>query len=89
MKKNIFFLGAGNMAESILAALLQNKVFEPYDVTLYDVSEERMEHMIRNYGVIAALDPAAGLADADILLLAVRPQDLPQVRWVKDAEKKG
>ncbi|MBR3718893.1 MAG: pyrroline-5-carboxylate reductase [Firmicutes bacterium] len=88
MKKNIFFLGAGNMAESILAALLQNKVFEPYDVTVYDVSEDRMEHMIQNYGVIAALDPAAGLADADILLLAVRPQDLPQVRWVKDAEKK-
>jgi pyrroline-5-carboxylate reductase len=88
MNKNLFVLGAGNMAESIVAALLEDKVFEPYNVTVYDISEARMDHMIRTYGVIAALDPAAGLADADVMLLAVRPQDLPQVRWIKDAEKK-
>ena len=88
MKKNLFVLGAGNMAESIVAALLQNGVFGPYDITIYDISEDRMDHMIQTYGVVAALDPAAGLADADILLLAVRPQDLPQVLWIADAEKK-
>ena len=88
MNKKIFVLGAGNMAESIVAALLQNQVFEPYDVTVYDISEARMEHMIETYGVISCKDPASGLADADILLLAVRPQDLPQVRWIKEAEKK-
>ena len=88
MNNKIFVLGAGNMAESIVAALLQNQVFEPYDVTVYDISEARMEHMIETYGVISCKDPASGLADADILLLAVRPQDLPQVRWIKEAEKK-
>ena len=88
MKKTIFFLGAGNMAESIVEALLRNQVFEPYDVTVYDISEARMDHMIETYGVVSCEDPAAGLADADIMLLAVRPQDLPQVRWVKEAEKK-
>ena len=88
MKKTIFFLGAGNMAESIIEALLRNQVFEPYDVIVYDISEARMDHMIETYGVVSCADPAAGLADADILLLAVRPQDLPQVRWVKDAVKK-
>ena len=89
MKKTIFFLGAGNMAESILAALLEDKVFAPYDITVYDIAETRMEHMIETYGVVSCMDPAAGLADADVMLLAVRPQDLPQVRWVKEAEKKG
>ena len=46
MKKTIFFLGAGNMAESIIEALLRNQVFEPYDVIVYDISEARMDHMI-------------------------------------------
>ena len=88
MNKNLFVLGAGNMAESIVAALLEDGVFEPYGITVYDISKARMDHMIETYGVIAALDPAAGLADADVMLLAVRPQDLPQVRWIRDAEKK-
>ena len=88
MKKNLFVLGAGNMAESIVAGLLAGKVFEPYGVTVYDISKERMEHMIGTYGVISCADPAAGLADADVMLLAVRPQDLPQIRWVKEAEHK-
>lgn len=88
MKKNLFVLGAGNMAESIVAALLQNKVFDPHAITVYDISEERMDHMIETYGVISCPQPAPGLADADILLLAVRPQDLPQIRWIRDAEKK-
>ena len=89
MKKNLFVLGAGNMAEGILDALLRNRVFDPYAVTVYDISEARMDHMIETYGVISCKDPASGLADADILLLAVRPQDLPQVRWIKEAEKKS
>ena len=88
MNKKLFVLGAGNMAESIIAGLLADKVFEPYDITVYDIAEARMEHMIETYGVIASDAPAAGLADADIMLLAVRPQDLPQVRWIKDAERK-
>ena len=88
MDKNIFFLGAGNMAEGIIDGLLMNKVFDPYQITIYDISEARRDCMIEKYGVIACLDPAAGLADADILLLAVRPQDLPQIRWIKDAEKR-
>ena len=54
MNKNLFVLGAGNMAESIVAALLEDKVFEPYNVTVYDISEARMDHMIETYGVIAA-----------------------------------
>ena len=88
MKKKLFVLGAGNMAESITDGLLRNKVFEPYDITVYDISQDRMDHMIREYGVISCEDPAGGLADADILLLAVRPQDLPQIRWIKEADRK-
>ncbi|MCR4804763.1 MAG: pyrroline-5-carboxylate reductase [Clostridia bacterium] len=88
MDKQIFFLGAGNMAEGIIGGLLMNKVFEPYQITIYDVSEPRMDYMIEKYGVISTPDPASGLADADIMLLAVRPQDMGQIRWIKEAEKK-
>ena len=88
MDKKLYVLGAGNMAESIVDALLRNRVFHPCDITVYDISQGRMDHMIETYGVVSCSDPANGLADADVLLLAVRPQDLPQVRWVRDAEKK-
>jgi pyrroline-5-carboxylate reductase len=85
MKKKIFFLGAGNMAESIIAALLQNKVFEPQDILVCDISPERMEHMVKTYGVTAISDGAAALKITDIFLIAVRPQDMGSLGWVKDA----
>ena len=88
MEKKLFVLGAGNMAESIVRELLADKVFDPHNVTVCDISPERMQYMADTYRVIANTDPAEGLADADILLLAVRPQDLPQVRWVRETEKK-
>ena len=84
MDKTIFFLGAGNMAEAIIGGFLRNEVFDPEHIRICDISAQRMEYMAKTYGVRAFDDPAHGLEGADILLLAVRPQDMGQIRYLKD-----
>ncbi|MBR5980375.1 MAG: NAD(P)-binding domain-containing protein, partial [Firmicutes bacterium] len=85
MDKKIFFLGAGNMAESIIAALLREEVFEPQNVFINDISAECMSYMAGEYHVTALSDPVTALKNADIFLLAVRPQDIADLGWLMDA----
>ena len=70
MDKKIFFLGAGNMAESIIAALLREQVFEPQNVIINDISAERMSYMAGEYHVTALSDPVMALKNADIFVIA-------------------
>ena len=85
MDKTIFFLGAGNMAESIIAGLLRERVFAPQNILINDISAERMSYMAGEYHVTALSDPAMALKNADIFVIAVRPQDMSSLGWVKDA----
>ncbi len=84
MDKTILFLGAGNMAEGIIGGLLRSQVSDPARIRVCDISGHRMDYMAGTYGVQAFGDPAQALDGADILLLAVRPQDVGQLRYLKD-----
>ena len=72
----IGFLGAGKMAEAILAALIRNRVVPASQVTICDVVARRRAFIRRRYGVQTAAT-ATGLVQAcDVVILAVKPQDL-------------
>lgn len=72
----IGFLGAGKMAEAILAALAQSGLCEPWDVTACDKSEERRDWMAKQFGVAVTDDVAQTVKECRVLVLAVKPQDL-------------
>lgn len=68
-------VGAGRMAEAMLAAWIRKGRVSPSDVVAADVSEERRAHVCKRYGVRVARDNGEAF-DADLVVLAVKPQNL-------------
>ncbi|MCE9613029.1 MAG: pyrroline-5-carboxylate reductase [Lentisphaerae bacterium] len=74
--EKIGFIGGGKMAEAILAALAFATGRSPGDVIVSDVSAERRDVLARTHGVIVTPDNRQVLAEADIVFLCVKPQQL-------------
>jgi pyrroline-5-carboxylate reductase len=73
------FVGAGNMAEAIARALLRNQLFKPEDLMASDPSEERRKLFIEELEIEACSDNGQIAENADIILLAVKPQQMDPV----------
>ncbi|WP_255427449.1 pyrroline-5-carboxylate reductase [Yimella sp. cx-51] len=72
--RRLALLGAGVMGEALLAGLLRSG--QPADlVTVNDRHAPRAQQIVDEYGVHAATAPDA-VADADTVVLAVKPQDM-------------
>ena len=76
MDRKILFIGGGQMAEGIIGGLIRQDVFSPDCIFVSDVVPQRLAHLQKTYSVVPAaeLTPAARLAD--VIFLAVRPQDI-------------
>lgn len=70
-------LGGGKMAEALLSGLLRSGWRVPADVIVTARREERARELIERYGVTVTLDNRQAVSDAEILILAVKPQDMP------------
>ncbi|WP_225748228.1 pyrroline-5-carboxylate reductase [Eikenella sp. Marseille-P7795] len=68
----IYFLGAGNMAAAIIAGMSRAGGF---DICAIDHSAAKLAELSRQYGIATAagLPP---LGEQDVLVLAVKPQDM-------------
>ncbi len=72
-------IGAGAMGEAMLAGLVDRKLIDPARVTASHPRAERRDALAAAHGVSVTADNAAAAGDADVLLLAVKPQMLPGV----------
>jgi pyrroline-5-carboxylate reductase len=75
----IAFIGGGNMGEAMVASLLEKKLCQPADICVSDVSEPRREYLREQYGVAVTAGNRSAVKDRDIVVLAVKPQNLPEV----------
>ncbi|WP_165445288.1 pyrroline-5-carboxylate reductase [Bacilliculturomica massiliensis] len=75
MNRRIVFVGGGNMAEGIIGGLLDQKVFAPEEIAVDDIIPERLSYLNATYGIVPE-DVGTYLKDADMIVLAVRPQDI-------------
>jgi len=75
----IVFIGGGAMGEAMVKCLLTKKVAASQDMVVSDVSPVRRELLSREYGVGTLADNRKAVANADLIILAVKPQNLPQV----------
>jgi pyrroline-5-carboxylate reductase len=73
------FIGAGVMAEVMIAGLLEEGILPPIQIIASDRQEGRLEELDDRYGIRATLDNAAVAREADVLVLAVKPQNLRAV----------
>jgi pyrroline-5-carboxylate reductase len=69
-------LGAGKMAEAIASSLIQSGMCDPWDITACDKSEERRQLMAKQYQTIATNCPIETVRESEVLIVAVKPQDL-------------
>ncbi len=70
---NIAFVGAGNMASSIISGLL-NSGFPAKHIAASDPNQESLERLQSEYDITTTTDNLAIIHDADVVLLAVKPQ---------------
>ena len=77
--KTIGFIGAGNMAEALIRGLLVNQVLPPQQIIATDVRPERLETLRKLFGIRTGSDNALATRQADLIVLAVKPQQMSTV----------
>ena len=82
MGMRLGLIGGGLMGEAIVAAVLNKGVLSPADIVASDVSPERRDLLASRYGLATTDDNARVAAEADIALLAVKPQEFGSVAKV-------
>ena len=73
--RRIAILGAGKIGESLLAGLLSSGWRKPGDIVVTGRREERLQELADKHGVEATLSNADAVADAGLVVIAVKPQD--------------
>ena len=71
------FIGGGIMAEAILRGVLDAQVAAPADVAIGEPRPERRQFLSSEFGVQAHQGNLDAVEDADLMVLAIKPQDLP------------
>ncbi len=77
-QRKIAFIGAGNMASAIVAGLVKSG-YLAHLITVTAPSATHREALASQYGVNSSSDNAAAVAQADVVVLAVKPQLMQSV----------
>ncbi len=73
------FVGAGNMAQAIIRGAISSGFLEASRIMAINKSNgERMDRLVREHGVGKAGDLEEMLRGCEVLVLAVKPADVPQ-----------
>lgn len=72
-------IGVGAMGEALTRGILDRGLLQAKQIIIYDVRRDHMETIARHLGVRAAADLPAVAAAADVVLLAVKPQQMADV----------
>ncbi|PZO38293.1 MAG: pyrroline-5-carboxylate reductase [Pseudanabaena frigida] len=75
MKAQLSIIGGGVMGEAILSRLVASNIYLPSDVCVSDPMPERRDLLAKKYGVQVTPNNLVA-AEAEIMLLAVKPQSL-------------
>jgi pyrroline-5-carboxylate reductase len=75
---NITFIGGGNMASALIGGLLQ-KNFAAKTIGVIEITAESRDRLQREYGVNTYADLSPAALACDVLVLAVKPQQLREL----------
>ena len=82
---NICFIGGGNMATALIGGLLKSGnqsrdiQAKPEDLRVVEINVENRARLQHEFGVLATADMAEGVAGSEVIVLAVKPQQLYEV----------
>jgi pyrroline-5-carboxylate reductase len=76
--RRLAFIGAGNMAAALIGGLTKRGL--PSErIVAADPSDEQLHRLIRDYGITGASDNASAVVGAEVVILAVKPQQMRAV----------
>jgi len=76
MSARICVLGAGTAGEALVAGLLSSGWAKPEDVIATARRQERLDELAARYGIETTLANAEAVKDAQVVVIAVKPQDI-------------
>ena len=76
---NVTIIGGGVMGEAILGAAIERGVFDPANVTVCELIEHRRAQLQSEYGVAVTTESNRCMAEADLVILSVKPQEIHSV----------
>jgi pyrroline-5-carboxylate reductase len=76
--RRLAFIGGGNMAAALVGGLTKRGLAADR-IVVADPSELQLQRLVRDYGVRAAADNAGAAAGAEVVILAVKPQQMRAV----------
>lgn len=79
MQKPVGISGGGNMGEALIAGLTQSRLLLAQEVLFFEPRPERREFLKQKYGVVPMKDNRELIKEAKIIVLAVKPQSVPEV----------
>jgi pyrroline-5-carboxylate reductase len=77
--KKLVLVGGGNMGEALVAGLLRSGHWKPSQIIVCDIRPEQLARLQLKYKIRASADNRWAVRDSDILLLAVKPQQMPHL----------
>lgn len=75
----IAFIGGGNMGRAMISAIIGKELALPDEMIVADVREESRRAPILELGVRATASNVEAVRNADVIILAVKPQNLAEV----------
>jgi pyrroline-5-carboxylate reductase len=79
MEKRIGFIGAGNMSEALMKGIIDSGLVKPEEIIAGEIIPERRDYITQIIGVETTADNILVAKSADLIVLGVKPQYLPQV----------
>ena len=73
MSRNICFLGAGNMAGSLIGGLIADG-YDSSSITACDIDDARLQQLRQRFRIRVSSDNLTAASSAEIVVLAVKPQ---------------
>ncbi|MDO8674066.1 MAG: pyrroline-5-carboxylate reductase [Dehalococcoidia bacterium] len=75
----IAFIGAGTMAEAMVAGIIKKGVTTADRIITSDPVSDRLDYMVKTYGVGVTSSNSEAIHAADLIVFAVKPQNLDSV----------
>jgi len=75
----VVFLGAGNMAEALVAGLVRGGVCPAENILVTDIRPERLKYFKDEFGVSGMADNTEAVSGAGMIIFAVKPQVMGEV----------
>ncbi len=76
IKKKLGVIGVGFMGTSILQGILKNKILSASQIWIFDQDASKMQKTVKRYKVGRTASAEDLVSKADVILLAMKPQDL-------------